>query len=85
MLPVYKSNATPEQRGKKAKFIKLQLSMIKDQSEWGIKADKVKVKCGCNKKVKLIYAYRCLYCSVWYCKECAEQHFGYKAPLTTGK
>ena len=77
-LPAYASNATPEQREQKFKFMGLQLSMIKEQSGWGMTADKVTVKCGCNKQVKLIYAYRCLYCGIWYCRSCAQEHFGYK-------
>ena len=77
-LPPYESNVTPEQRMEKLKFMGRQLSMIKEQSGWGIAADKTTVKCGCHKKVKLIYAYRCLYCGIWYCRDCAQEHFGYK-------
>jgi len=79
-LPVYKSNASSEQREQKQKWMYVQLSMIKEQSKLGKAADKTTVRCGCHKKVKLIYAYRCLYCSIWYCKECAEEHFGMKVP-----
>lgn len=78
-LPVYKSNATPEQKQEKLKFMHLQLSMIKEQSGWGFTADKTTIKCGCHKQVKLIYAYRCLYCGIWYCRECAQEHFGMRA------
>ncbi len=78
-LPIYKSNATEEQREEKFKFLSFQLAMIKEQAGWGMAADKTTVKCGCHKKIKLIYAYRCLYCQVWYCKTCAEEHFGAKA------
>ena len=40
--------------------------------------DKIKpfVRCECQKKLKPINAFRCLYCGQWYCKECAEVHFG---------
>lgn len=78
-VPTYKSNATKEQQAGKLKFLSFQLSMIKEQAGWGMTADKTTVKCGCHKKVKLIHAYRCLYCQVWYCKTCAEEHFGAKA------
>lgn len=82
-LPEYVSTATPEQRQQKFKFMGWQLSMIKEQVGWGMDADKVTVKCGCQ-KVKLIYAYRCLYCGIWYCKECAEEHFGMKVNKNYG-
>lgn len=63
-LPVYESTAAPEQREQKLKFMSFQLSMIKEQSGWGMAADKTTVKCGCHKQLKLIYAYRCLYCGI---------------------
>lgn len=34
------------------------------------------VRCGCLKKLWPQNAFRCLYCGEWYCKECAEKHFG---------
>jgi hypothetical protein len=34
------------------------------------------VRCGCMKKLRPHEAYKCLYCGEWYCKECAEEHFG---------
>jgi len=77
-LPVYESTATPEQRQQKLKFMGWQLSMIEEQVGWGITADKVTVKCGCNKKVKVLYAHRCLYCGIYYCRDCAQEHFGYR-------
>lgn len=46
---------------------------------WGdtnVPAKVLSVRCGCLKKLKLKYAYRCFYCSVFFCKECAELHFG---------
>lgn len=52
----------------KASFIAKQTREAKDERPF--------IRCGCMKKVWLIHAYRCLYCGEWYCKECAEQHFG---------
>lgn len=78
-LPIYESTATPEQREKKLKFMRFQLSMIKEQAEWGMTADKTRVRCCCYKLVNIFNSYRCLYCGVWYCKECAEEHFGMRA------
>jgi len=30
--------------------------------------------CGCERAITLMY--QCLYCGVWFCEWCAEQHFG---------
>ena len=34
------------------------------------------VRCCCFKKLKPHQAYKCLFCGEWFCKECAELHFG---------
>ena len=31
---------------------------------------------GCNTKRALINMYKCLYCKIWFCHQCAEKHFG---------
>ena len=30
----------------------------------------------CGKRIRMMYAHKCLYCSFWFCAECAEIHFG---------
>ena len=30
----------------------------------------------CGKRIRMMYAYKCLYCSFWFCAACAEIHFG---------
>jgi len=75
-LPVYESNATPEERREKLKFMGEQVSLICDQHKLGTPARYVKIRCGCNKLIRLIDAFRCLYCGIYYCKKCAELHFG---------
>ena len=36
-----------------------------------------KVKCGkCHRALRIVSVYKCLYCGVWFCARCAEQHFG---------
>lgn len=75
-LPVYEHKATPEQKIAKIEFLKFQVEMIKEQESWGMGVSRISVKCGCHKKIRLLDSYRCLYCGVWYCKECAEEHFG---------
>lgn len=77
-LPTYKSNATPEQRMEKLNWMYEQIKYIKVQEDNGTPLARMKIRCGCHKLVKYLYMYRCLYCSVWYCKECAEEHFGAK-------
>jgi hypothetical protein len=56
--------------------VESQVRFILDQEKKDFPARVLSVRCGCLKKVKLKYAYRCLYCSVFFCKECAEDHFG---------
>lgn len=36
-----------------------------------------KFHCGhCANRIPVTFAYRCLYCGVWFCQSCAELHFG---------
>lgn len=36
----------------------------------------VKITCaGCKRKVNVIYAYRCFFCRLWFCKTCSKLHF----------
>jgi hypothetical protein len=30
----------------------------------------------CGRRVSMANAYKCLYCSFWFCLTCAEKHFG---------
>lgn len=40
---------------------------------------KTSVTCGdCGRKVGMLFAYRCYYCGIFFCVECAEKHFGKK-------
>lgn len=46
------------------------------------------IRCECGKNTLLKAAFKCLYCSEWYCRTCAEKHFGktveqYKAENVT--
>lgn len=46
------------------------------------------IACDCGRIVMLRYAYKCLYCSLWFCQPCAEHHFGktraqHQAEVTT--
>ena len=75
-LPAYESKATPEEREAKLKWMYTQVSLIKAQVADEVPLQHAKIRCGCNKMVSWQYMYRCLYCGIWYCKDCAEEHFG---------
>jgi len=75
-LPVYQSNATPEERRRKLEFMASQIRLMFDQEKLGMPLTKLKIRCGCNKLLPWWQMVRCLYCSVFYCPECAEEHFG---------
>lgn len=34
------------------------------------------VTCGCGRTVPVRFAYRCFFCGIWFCRPCAEAHFG---------
>ena len=53
-----------------------QVRFIRDQEVDEVPAKHLKVRCPCLKLIPMKYAYRCLYCGIFYCKECAEEHFG---------
>ncbi len=38
---------------------------------------KIKITCagGCKRKINIIYAYRCFFCRLWFCKTCSKPHF----------
>lgn len=77
-LPLYENKATPEEIKIKLNWMYEQLKFIKIQEEDNIPLEHTKIRCGCHKLVNYKYAYRCLYCGVWYCRDCAQEHFGYK-------
>lgn len=35
-----------------------------------------KVTCECGRTIPLRFAYKCLYCDLWFCTKCAGDHFG---------
>jgi len=40
--------------------------------------------CPCGLRIGLEAAYRCLHCGLWFCKACAERHFGPAGAQRTG-
>lgn len=80
MLPTYESKATPEEIQQLRIALRKQLELIVDQERIETPMQHVKIRCGCNKLIGWQYMFRCLYCGVWFCKECGEEHFGAKVP-----
>ena len=35
-----------------------------------------RVTCGCGRSIPVRFAYRCFFCGIWFCRTCAEAHFG---------
>jgi hypothetical protein len=79
MLPTFESKATSEEREQSLKWSAAQIQLILDQEKIEVPSKFTKIRCGCNKLVGWKFMYRCLYCGVWFCKDCAEEHFGFKA------
>lgn len=79
-LPYYESKATPEEETQIRIALRKQIELILDQERIETPMQFVKIRCGCNKLIGWQYMFRCLYCGVWFCKSCAEEHFGYKVP-----
>ena len=75
-LPEFVSELTDAQKGLKRAFIRKQLQNIVTAPH------QYKITCGCGKKVVFWMMYRCLYCGEFYCKSCAEFHFGMRVPDT---
>lgn len=53
-----------------------QARFIRTQEDDKIPVQHFKIRCVCLKLTPMKYAYRCLYCGIFYCRTCAEQHFG---------
>lgn len=34
------------------------------------------VTCPCGHKAKLVFAFQCYHCGIWFCRRCAARHFG---------
>lgn len=52
------------------RLLKNQCKEVYDQGDF------CRVTCECGVSIDLPDAYRCLYCGIWFCFECAEKHFG---------
>lgn len=52
-----------------------QLKETVDQEKQNITIRMATVTCPCGNKRAVLKMYRCLYCSVIFCTQCAEKHF----------
>lgn len=46
------------------------------RAQWADAVEKRTVRCPCGQLRALELVFRCLYCGVYFCLECAEMHFG---------
>lgn len=46
------------------------------QDAEGVTVRLATITCPCGWKRSIMHMFQCLYCNVWFCKSCAEQHFG---------
>ena len=67
---------TLEQRNAQQNIIADQRRELVRQSEAGKRFMLVTVTCPCGRERGTTHAVRCLYCNIWYCETCAEDHFG---------
>ena len=80
-LPVYHSEATAEHKEQNLRAYAEQYRLIHQQEKDGVQITRVKIRCGCSRLVNWLNTYRCLYCGLYFCKPCAEEHFGAKTPV----
>lgn len=52
------------------------LAFVGKQTKQAMVLQNPTCKCHCHKLLHMKNAYKCLYCGQWYCKKCAEEHFG---------
>ena len=74
VLPVYHGNMTEEEKLKSRAWMRKQLQPIVTAPL------QYMMTCFCGKRVVFWMTYRCLYCGVFFCKACAEEHFGARVP-----
>lgn len=74
-LPEYEYESTPEEWEENIKHMESQIRLIKDQEKNDTPSKHLKIRCGCLKLVRWVYMYRCLYCGIFFCRECAQEHY----------
>ncbi len=75
-LPEYRSNSSDEDKRKLREIMMEQIKHIAVARP----EQQIKLTCICGKRVVVWMMYRCLFCGIFFCKECAEVHFGQRRP-----
>ncbi len=79
-LPVWQSQATPEEQEENRAWARQQHSLIAEQAMDEVPIVHIKIRCDCGALVNWMLMHKCLYCSIWFCRQCAQEHFGYRLP-----
>lgn len=64
------------ERSKILTLVRDQETEIYQQSNAGITVRMATITCQCGAKRAVVRSFKCLYCHVWFCQKCAEEHFG---------
>lgn len=67
---------THQERLDQATVVMKQIKETVTQDALGVTVRVATVTCPCGTKRAIVKAYQCLYCKVWFCTLCAEEHFG---------
>lgn len=60
----------------KATLVQNQIRETVRQEAAGVTIRLATITCPCGRKRAVVKMYQCLYCKVWMCDPCAEEHFG---------
>lgn len=67
---------TQEEWLQQATIVQSQIRETVDQEAAGVTIRLATITCPCGWKRAALRMYQCLYCKIWFCHQCAEQHFG---------
>lgn len=81
-LPLYKFPGNETQREHNFNVMRAQTAKL--NAFLGFLQTKLFITCGeCGESYAWWFMYRCLYCDIWFCKRCAQLHFGRRLPNAT--
>jgi len=78
--PIHRAPRNDEELVEKRVIVRKQYTEIFDQGGLDAHERLVWVTCPCSRRLAVSQAYKCLYCGVFFCKACAEIHFGEEKP-----
>lgn len=62
--------------GDAAQIVYAQIKETVKQDAEGVTVRMGTITCPCGWERAIMHMFQCLYCKVWFCHNCAEQHFG---------